>query len=153
MSTPTRSSTKPRRVRPADPAGTRCPRCAGEFFWYMENQHTPPELLCTGCVRFTVPACDLAAPFFIRTADVPGPVQMLRPSERAVYRILRDRADREPMRADEILKELERRTGEFQSRTTVGHALTRLRDAGLVRTSKPGGWAVRESRQPTGPQR
>ena len=114
-----------------------CSGCGGERLWYVEPRTYRAELVCVECVGF-VPAD--GAPE-AEPPDLPPLVQMLRRAEQEVYRIVRDHRG---LGQYEIWEEYQRRVDSYAGRSTVGHAVTRLREAGFIRKGE-GGWVATEA--------
>ena len=149
------SSTRARHVRWARPSARRsapkparrdrtaCPACGGARFWHAAARDAAPELLCARRVAFTV-ARDVAldAPAH-GVSDLPPRLQLARRSFQDVYRIVRDHDGRTKLARFGVWAEYRRRVDPWAGVSTVAHALTFLRAAGLARRGALG-WAAVE---------
>ena len=132
---PTCSTT---RRRPPRPAWDACPAgCGGHLFWFAERSDASPELLCSECVTFAI-ARDYTLDPAADVSDLPAVLRLGKPNDQRVYRIVRDLGRCRPA---DVLEEYARRGDPFVGRTTVCHALARLRDAGLL-SHTPAGWSL-----------
>ncbi|VTS03791.1 unnamed protein product [Gemmata massiliana] len=120
---------------PCASAGS-CPNCGGgELFLDLARDGTI-LVLCDRCTVFvpTAESSSADAPAEPEV-DLPSVVRLLRPSERAVFRIVRDIPGLMPAG---IVAEVEKRTNDFSSRFTVSHALKTLHRAGFVHRAEKG---------------
>ncbi|MBP3955488.1 hypothetical protein J8F10_09360 [Gemmata sp. G18] len=119
-----------------------CPNCGAGRLFLDVNKDGTIEIVCDLCTLFApTPRSFSATGSVAVNADLPWAVRCLRPSERTVYRVIRDLPGSLPQG---IVRELDRRTNDFASRDTVNHAIQRLKIAGHIRRES-NGWVVCES--------
>lgn len=135
------------RPRPAPPSCRRppdpdaCPDCGGELFWFLAHPEAAPERLCAGCVAFA-PGPRVPPPAAADVSDLPPALRLGRKNDQLVYRIVRDLGRAWP--ADVFEQYIRRGIDLYPSKYTINHALTRLRELGLLDHDRRRGWAVRE---------
>ena len=129
-----------RRARCRDSAPAllpRCRACGGELFFSLPTPAAAVEVLCADCTAFTV-ARDLPPDPARDVSDLPPVLRLGKPNDQLVYRILRDLGRCRPA---DVREEFARRGDPFIGRTTICHALARLRDAGLLAHTSAG-WTL-----------